>query len=79
MIKKILIAIAFPLTMKAQSDTLVITDSMPVVSWRQIMVALDVYKDKATARQFELLQEFATQLFRYSYTQLQQKQKIESK
>lgn len=79
MMKKILIAVAFPLTLNAQKDTVIVTDSMPVVSWKQIMVALDAYKDKATARQYELLQQFATDLFRYSYGQLQQKQKIESK
>lgn len=79
MIKKILIAVAFPLTLNAQKDTVIVTDSMPVVSWKQIMVALDAYKDKATARQYELLQQFATELFRYSYGQLQQKQKTESK
>lgn len=79
MIKKLLIAVAFPLTMKAQKDTVIVTDSMPVISWKQIMVALEAYKDKATARQYEIIQQFATELFRYGYSQLQQKQKTESK
>lgn len=64
MIKKILIAAAFPLTMKAQNDTTVIPDTERLVRISDVKAVMATIEDKVTVKEYKIINAFVDALFR---------------
>jgi hypothetical protein len=77
MIKKIIIAAAFPLSLKAQSDTTVIPDSVRVVRIQDVKAVLATIEDKVTVKEYKVINAFIDAVFRRAISDY--KPKISSK
>lgn len=61
---KYIIAVAFPLTMKAQSDTIVIPDSVRIVRISDVKAVMATIEDKVTVKEYKIINAFVDALFR---------------
>lgn len=81
MIKKILIAVAFPLCLKAQekADTILLTDSTLFISVKHMLAVLKTLPKTATIGEKELLEAFINAVINKAAADYNPKPKIESK
>lgn len=77
MIRSLIIAVAFPLTLKAQSDTTVIPDSVRIVRISDVKAVMATIEDKVTVKEYKIINAFVDALFRRAIADY--KPKTESK
>lgn len=64
MIKRFIIAVAFPLTLNAQTDTTMIPDTLRIVRYKDVKEVLATIEDKVTVKEYRTISAFIDMVFR---------------